>query len=327
MFRKLRNKIIIITMTITTVVLLLAGSSIMLISSTMRPDPIPRFERMVVIDRESLDTNSERSFPTPNFESQDLKLFIKSDREEGNNRLLMTLLSVGAIIEVAVFWITFFLSEKIVNPVKDSYDKQKIFIANASHELKTPLAVIQANMEALDVDKENEVWKNNIETEIAHANKLVLDLLQLARMDTGSIQKSTPEKVELAAEIKQRVEIFKAKFGGKISFKVEPKNPEYILAKQDLLQILDILLDNATKYGEKRINISLAQNTISISNDGTVVAKEDTEKIFDRFYQTDKTSDGSGLGLAIAKAICKQNGWNIVCKSSDKETTFKLSLS
>lgn len=299
----------------------------MLISSTMRPDPIPRFERMVVIDKESLDTNSNSQFPTPNFESQDLKLFIKSDREEGDNRLLMTLLSVGLIIEVAVFWITFFLSEKIVNPVKDSYDKQKIFIANASHELKTPLAIIQANMEALDVDEENEVWKNNIETEITYANKLVLDLLQLARMDTGSIQKSTPEKMELVAEIKQRVEIFKAKFGGKISFKVESKNPEYILAKQDLLQILDILLDNATKYGEKRINISLSQNTISISNDGTVVAKEDAEKIFDRFYQTDKTSDGSGLGLAIAKAICKQNGWNIVCKSSDKETTFKLSLS
>lgn len=299
----------------------------MLISSTMRPDPVPRFERMVVIDRESLDTNSNSQLPTPNFESQDLKLFIKSDREEGNNRLLMTLLSVGIIIEVAVFWITFFLSEKIVNPVKDSYDKQKIFIANASHELKTPLAVIQANMEALDVDEKNEVWKNNIETEITHANKLVLDLLQLARMDTGSIQKSTPEKVELVAEIKQRIEIFKAKFGGKISFKVESKNPEYILAKQDLLQILDILLDNATKYGEKRINIFLSQNTISISNDGQAVAKEDTEKIFDRFYQTDKTSDGSGLGLAIAKSICKQNGWNIVCKSSDKETTFKLSLS
>lgn len=299
----------------------------MLISSTMRPEPLPRFERMIVIDEESLNTNSSTAFPSRDFESQDLRLFIKSDREEGNNRLLMTLLSVGIIIEVAVFWITFFLSEKIVNPVKDSYDKQKIFIANASHELKTPLAVIQANMEALDVDEENEVWKNNIETEITHANKLVLDLLQLARMDTGSIQKSTPEKVELVAEIKQRVEIFKAKFGGKISFKVESRNPEYILAKQDLLQILDILLDNATKYGEKRINIFLSQNTISISNDGQAVAKEDTEKIFDRFYQTDKTSDGSGLGLAIAKAICKQNGWNIVCKSSDKETTFKLSLS
>ncbi len=98
MFRKLRNKIIIITMTITTVVLLLAGGSIMLISSTTRPDPIPRFERMVVIDKESLDTNSNPQFPTPNFESQDLKLFIKSDREEGNNRLLMTLLSVGLSI-------------------------------------------------------------------------------------------------------------------------------------------------------------------------------------------------------------------------------------
>ena len=171
MFKKLRNRIIIITMTITTVVLILSGVLIMLFSSATRPEPRPM-----------LEINISNSMI---YDDQDLKEFIHNDRKEGSQRLLITLLCVGVIIEVAVFLIIYYTSQKIIEPVEESYDKQKIFIANASHELKTPLAIIQANMEALEVDKSNEKWKDNIEIEINHANKLVLDLLQLAKMDAG----------------------------------------------------------------------------------------------------------------------------------------------
>ena len=308
MFRKLRKKIVLITMAITTVVLVAAGSSIMFFSSTIRPEPKPFM--------------GPAFFEAPsNVSEQDLKKFIKDDRKEGNNYLLVTLLCVGAIIEIIVFVITYFLSKKIVAPVEDSYDKQKMFIANASHELKTPLAVIEANMEALEVEKGSEEWKNNIETEITHANKLVLDLLQLARMDAGSINSIEPEQVDLNSLIKEHVEIFKPKFSGKISFTKSEKS-SYVLQKQDYVQVLDILLDNATKYGDKKIQVTLNQNELIIANDGAIVDKKDQTKIFDRFYQTDKTKEGSGLGLAIAKAICAQNKWQISCKSDDKTTKF-----
>ena len=312
MFKKLRNRIILTTMTVATVVLLLSGTIIMLSTSAMRPEPKPH--------------------PEPNSDSammyrddEELRKFIKTDREEGDARLLVTLLCVGAVIEVAVFLIVFYLSQKIVEPVKDSYDKQRIFIANASHELKTPLAVIQANIEALDVDKDNERWKNNIETEVSHANRLVLDLLQLARMDAGSVKKSRPEKVDLGTEIKKRIELFQPKFKGSIKFTA--KN-DYVglLPKQDILQVLDILLDNATKYGDKKISIILNNASATISNDGATIAGSDLEKVFDRFYQTDKTKEGSGLGLAIAKAICEQNSWNIYCKSAKGCTSFTVDL-
>lgn len=317
MFEKLRNKIIIITMAITTAVLIVAGSSIMFFSSTIRPDPKPQADVAIIDTTKPTQEN--------HYSDQELNNFIKDDREEGSIRLLMTLLFVGTFIEIMVFIISYFLSEKIVAPVKDSYDKQKMFIANASHELKTPLAVIEANMEALEVNKENEEWKNNIETEITHASKLVLDLLQLARMDAGSISKNPSEKVNLTPVINEHVEIFKPKFSGKITFD-ESEDSIYSLPKQDFIQVLDILLDNATKYGKKKVTVSLERNKLTVANDGIIIKKEDLEKIFDRFYQTDKTKEGSGLGLAIAKAICEQNKWQIYCESDKKTTNFVVTL-
>ncbi len=298
-------------MTITTIVLVLAGGSIMFFTSTIRPDPKP-FPAMMVFESDGT--------------TQEIKEYIVTDRKEGNVRLLATLLSVGAIIEIIVFLISYYASKSMVAPVKDAYDKQKLFIANASHELKTPLAVIQANMEALDVDKENEKWKDNIETEITHANKLVLNLLQLARMDSGSVGKTESEKFDLFAEIKNHIDIFKPKFSGKITFKSDARK-EYSLPKQDVFQVLDILLDNATKYGNKKVTISLEQDNLTITNDGATIPKKDLAKVFDRFYQTDKTREGSGLGLAIASAICKQNNWQISCDSDNRTTTFKISFS
>ena len=315
MFKKLQNRIIIITMAITTVILLVAGSSVMIFSSTIRPEPKPFPAFFGTPD------SSQSSLPNQ-YSNQELNEFIKDDRKDGNVRLLVTLLSVGVAVEIIVFVIVYYLSEKIVAPVRDSYDKQKMFIANASHELKTPLAVIEANIEALDVDEENEAWKSNIETEITHANKLVLDLLQLAKVDAGSIGKAPSEQINLDEAIKERIEIFKPKFSGKFTFKKEIDNTKYTLPKQDFLQVLDILLDNATKYGDKKISITLKQKELIVANDGATVEKENLEKIFDRFYQIDKTKEGSGLGLAIAKAICDQNNWHISCESEKSITRF-----
>ena len=317
MFRKLRNRIIIITMTITTIILVVAGSSVMVFSSAIRPEPKP-FPDQTFFGTPDF---SQSNLPSQ-YSDQELEDFIKSDRREGNVRLLITLLSVGIIVEIIVFIIIYYLSEKIVTPVKNSYDKQKIFIANASHELKTPLAVIEANMEALDINKENEIWKNNIETEVTRANKLVLDLLQLAKMDAGASSKTATEKVDLNVIIKERIGVFRPKFPGKITFRKEINDTNYTLPKQDLLQVLNILLDNATKYGKKKIAVTLKQKELSVINDGAIIKREDLERVFDRFYQTDKTKEGSGLGLAIAKAICEQNDWRISCESNKGTTSF-----
>ena len=316
MFNKLRNKIIIITMVATTAVLLLAGGSVMFFSSALRPAPEPQVDSVII------NMGSGEPIVATDWNSQELMNHIKNDREEGDARLVFTLLSVGVAIEIIVFVIVYYWSEKMVAPVEEAYNKQRLFIANASHELKTPLAVIQANMEAMEVSRSNQKWKDNVETEVTRANKLVLDLLQLAKMDVGKTGEKVTEKIDLGTELKERVEAFQPKFSGKINLRCKSKK-EYLLPKQDILQVVDILLDNATKYGEKKISVVLENDKIEIANDGVAVAKKDQEKIFDRFYQTDKTREGSGLGLAIAKAVCEQNGWKITCES-DKLTKFSV---
>ena len=167
--------------------------------------------------------------------------------------------------------------------------------------------------------------ERNIEHEVTHANKLVLDLLQLAKMDAGNYN-STPEKFDLNKEIKNHIELFKPKFSGTITYKSNTKSKNFLLSKQDILQVLDILLDNATKYGHKKITVVLNDESIKVTNDGTTIPKKDLSKIFDRFYQTDKTKDGSGLGLAIASALCTQNNWQIKADSNARTTTFTVTF-
>ena len=322
MFKKLRTRIIIATMAITTFVLVLAGSFIMLFSSTMRPEPRPHQTPMATANEQEIDASNI----VKKYDNQEIKEYINIDRREGAARLLSSLFLVGVSVEIAVFLVTWYLSKNIIKPVKDAYDKQKLFIANASHELKTPLAIIQANVEALDVNKGNEKWKNNIENEISSANKLVSELLQLAKIDAGGASKEPLEKVNLSTAIKKRIQTFKLKFtNGDIVFNDHTKSATQLLPKQDILRVLDILLDNATKYGDKQVLVILDKNSITVSNDGVIISKNDTQKIFDRFYQADKTKEGSGLGLAIAKTICEQNGWTIRCESSD-QTTFIVSF-
>ena len=300
-------------MAITTAVLVLAGGCTMFFSSSMRPEP-------------KFSPAPENGGVMARYDDQELKDFIKSDRDEGNSRLLITLLCVGGAIEIIVFLAAYYFSQKIVRPVQDAYNKQKLFIANASHELKTPLAVIEANVEALEVEKSSKKWKTNIENEIGRANKLVLDLLQLAKMDAGSVESGTAEEVDLDKEIKEHIELFSPKFAGKMTYKSSGAAKSFLVVKQDFSQVLDILLDNATKYGEKKILVELREDGVLVANDGAKIAKEDVERIFDRFYQSDKTKEGSGLGLAIAKAIAERNKWKISCNSDDKMTKFMVKV-
>lgn len=247
---------------------------------------------------------------------------IHGERKEYLKALSTSLILTGTTLEVIIAIISFILADKYIEPVKKAYESQKTFIANASHEIKTPIAAIQANLEAADI-KDNH-WINNIEFETEKIAKLNTELLTLAKNDMV-IQKTTPQEVEIKKLVEENIEKIKPRLNKK-KLTFSGKKQKAKIAKKDFEQVINILLDNAIKYSDKSIKINLSDKKIEISNDGKTISEDEIQKIFERFYQTDKSSEGVGLGLAIAKTISDRNGWQISAESSKNTTTFKLTF-
>ena len=307
MFKKLRNKFIWTNMITATVIIVIAFASIFFATAVSHREPVN-------MHRES----TESSEMTERFEE-----VVKRDRANRLQNLGFTLIAVGLMIEFLVFGVSYYLSERAVTPVKQAYEKQKEFIANASHELKTPIAAARANFEALGTTEQP--WTDNVDMELDRASKLVNDLLTLARTDgrTTSLKK---KEVDVAKIVEKRAQLVKARLGDKTLKVNVPKTCKVVLAESDLMQVLDILFDNAAKYSKSFIEVIVNEKSIAVVNDGKTIPADKLEKIFDRFYQTDKTAEGSGLGLAIAKAVADQNRWKLVANSDKKTTTFTLSF-
>lgn len=305
MFRELRNKFILTNMIITSVILMIAFGAIFAVTAFSNMNRPPRMERPE-IPAEMREAFNEA---------------IENDRAQRLGRLGITLLMVAIATEMLVFVASYYYAEKSIKPVKEAYDKQREFIANASHELKTPIAAARANFEALGTTEQP--WTNNVDSELDRAAKLVGDLLTLARTD-GRTTTAVKKDVDLIKVVRKREQLIEARLGGK---KLKCDLPEALnvqIVKADFEQVLDILLDNAVKYSKTKIEIELRGKTLRVTNDGKTIPAEKLAKVFDRFYQTDKTADGSGLGLAIAKAVVDQNGWKIRIESDKKTTSFIL---
>ena len=309
MFKKLRNKFILTNMLTTTAILVVAFVSIFIFTAvgTTRRE-LPPSPKMF----------NENSAMREAFRNE-----IQREREDQLVRLAITLVLVGISIEILVFVVSYFIAERSIKPVKEAYEKQREFIANASHELKTPIAAVQANFEALGATEQP--WVGNIDKELTRASNLVSDLLTLARTD-GRVAEEPKKDVDVAKIVHDRAQLIEARMGEK---KLTLEAPEKLVAHintADFTQLLDILLDNAVKYSAKKVSVKLVDNRLTVENDGKTIAPEKLDKIFDRFYQTDKTAEGSGLGLAIAKAIAEQNKWGLKAESDKKLTKFSVSF-
>ncbi len=308
MFSKLRNKFILTNMIISTVIIVFAFSLIYGVTaysqSMRRPLDVPNefstLDMRQVFEREMQEVRSEHLA-----------------------RLAVVLFMVGAMTEILVFFASYYYAERSIRPVKEAYDKQREFIANASHELKTPIAAARANFEALGTDEQP--WTDNVDMELERASKLVNDLLMLARTDGRSVA-ATKREVDLVKIVQKRTQLIEARLGGKELVLDIPEKMKTTIADADFTQLLDILLDNAVKYSKSKIVVKMTTKSIYVENDGKTIASDKISHVFDRFYQTDKTAEGSGLGLAIAKALAEQNHWKIEASSINKLTRFTLSF-
>lgn len=313
MFKKLRNKLIWINLGITSVVILVVFTFIYVIS-TRSADERPPEVQSITITRIDSYGNASDEIQRIIFDS------LNAEKEAAARQLLIMLIISGIAIEVAVAIVSYYLAEQAIKPIREAYESQKIFIANASHEIKTPLAAISANLEAADI-KDNK-WIKNVEIETEKLTTLNNELLNLARTDL--VTETTTEDVDITKLTAKLISGFEPRFQN-IKFTSHMASTSKIkLNTKDFSQIFGILMDNAIKYCDHKITLNLKNHELSITNDGTTITKNDIVHIFDRFYQADKSTEGVGLGLSIAKTLADRNHWQISANSDHKNTTFTL---
>ena len=253
---------------------------------------------------------------------------------------LVVLIYITSLIVAVLFF--YLYSSYALAPVGESMKKQRDLIANASHELKTPLTVIATNLAVMKSEphstiEENAKWMDAIEAQIKRMNGLIVSMLQLSKMENVPI---TPTDVDLSEVTEGACLGFDAlcfEKGLRLITKIAPGI--HVMGDRDALErLVASLIDNATKYCKAHGKIGLrltADNRrarLCVMNTGEAVSEEDAKHVFDRFYRSDgarSNPDGNsfGLGLAIARATVTAHGGNIVCRGIEgKGTVFEVTL-
>ena len=273
-----------------------------------------------------------------NYRSDDTIVVINT-KNISNKLSLMLFISV--IVWISIELIVYFISKKItkwiIKPAVESFNKQKDFIADASHELKTPLAVIMASADELKSDKKNTKYIENIKFESDRMNKLITGLLDLSKLENETNINNYKE--ENISKIVEKISLTFEGIAFENNLNIESdieKNIMFKCSKDEIEKLISILLDNAIKHSYKEsvihINLFKEKNSIiiEVKNNGDPINPGDEEKIFERFYRADKSRNRDanryGLGLAIAKNIVTNHNGFIKASSSDGITTFKINL-
>lgn len=265
-----------------------------------------------------------------------------TSEQEVLNRLIFTFALVSLFTLIVVFFISRYLTNKSISPIKDAFEKQKQFISDASHELKTPLAVISTNVDVLMEnpifsDPEHRKWLQYIRSEVKRMGKMTKDLLYLTQMEASENQSFVCNRFNISTELELLLLGFEAVAYEKqltLNYTLQPDVSLYG-NKEQIIQVLMILLDNALKYTPSmgKIDLILSQTAhhiqLTVENSGEGIPPEELPHIFDRFYRVDKArsrENGShGLGLSIAKAIVERHNGKIECESQvHHHTRFTL---
>ena len=253
--------------------------------------------------------------------------------------IISVLMLTGAM--AVIFLISLWLSGLAVKPVKRAWEQQKQFVADASHELKTPLTVILANNNIMMSHKDSTVaderqWLESTEEEANHMKKLIDNMLFLAKSDAGEtkVQLSTVDFSEMAEACALNFE--PVAFEKEIMIDTDIESGITLEGDATQLnQLVHILVDNAVKYADPGTTVTIRLQKhgdkveFSVNNKGTPIPKEDIEHIFDRFYRAEKsrTTKGYGLGLSIAQNIVQSmNGRLTVQSDAENGTTFTASF-
>lgn len=241
----------------------------------------------------------------------------------------------GGVALVLFFFLSVFLARKIVDPLEESYQKQKQFISDAGHELKTPVSVVSANAELLSREIGDNQWLQNIQYENERMGMLVGQLLDLARTENVTPQMEHIDFSRLVAGEELPFESVAFEHGLVLNSNIA-SGIDVEGNSTQLKQIVSILLDNAIRHSKERgaVWLSLAKEhgyaKLSVINQGEEIPTEQQERIFERFYRVDTARNGEdkhyGLGLAIAKAIAASHQGHIEVQCFDGFVEFRVQI-
>lgn len=293
-------------------------------------------------DTGSSDGNSA-SAPSSSGETMLVAMDISADRDG-----ILTVLGISALIAVlcwiAMLWPVRLLARRAIAPTATGIERQKQFVTNAGHELKTPLAIIQANTEALELFNGENKWTRNIKAQTVRLNGLMQNLLTLSRMDETGLQMEL-RPFAFAVLVREVWENFAASAEARnISVQLElgDESLSALGNRDSLAQLLSILFDNAVKYtprggrilirsGAGRDQVIFTQsNSLSPQSQEDGPVREDPERLFDRFYRADadrsRKKGGYGIGLSAAKAIAAANQGSIHAAYEEDRLVFTVVL-
>lgn len=300
-------------------------------------------DRIAAVDEETAETytqNIQTSNKTTGFqgiyryrviqtEEGQKYVFLDCRREISNFRaVLVTTIAVSVLGLVAVFVLVVIFSRMVFRPVEESIRKQKQFITDASHELKTPLTIIDANTEVLEMESGESQWTRSTRKQIQRLSGLVQQLVTLSRLDE---EKGIEEKSEFCisdavSDCVQPYEVLAQTREKNLTSDIE-ENLSYIGDERSIRQMVGILMDNAIKYSSENGNITLKfkkngkKILLEVYNDAESLPTGKLDVLFERFYRLDSSRNsatgGSGIGLSVAKAIVQAHKGKITAENKN----------
>ena len=264
-------------------------------------------------------------------------IFLDCKENQSFYHLAVTItITVSTLLTCLITVIFAIASKRAVRPFEINSNRQKQFITDASHELKTPLAIISANAEVLQYKGDGNEWTQNIIDQTKHMGKLINQLLVLAKLDEVQ-EKSEKQEADLKLLLEETTRPFEeVATQKKVTLKLHLEEGVTIrVNREQITQLISILTENAAKYvndGGKIVwRLTKTQHgAVLVVKNTTEKELPDTKRMFDRFYRSDSSrsskTGGQGIGLSIAKKIVDSHKGSITAKAGDGMVTFRVSL-
>lgn len=239
--------------------------------------------------------------------------------------LIIVMLAEIVVMSVITFVIGYFFINSIIDRVEKMFIKLEQFTQDASHELKTPLAIANSSLDLAKKTKDYDVYINEAKQYIRQASTLVEKMLDMARMDEYSMNVTS---VSVRQVIERLLETYREQIQEKkLHISVHGNADimaDYILAER----CFGNLIENAIKYNKKNgsVEIRIERKSLEVCNTGAHIEDEHLEHIFERFFTTNisRSQKGYGIGLALVKQICIMHGWKVNAFSSKEKTKFTI---